>query len=193
MVRGERDALVADRAVRHEDHRVGVVLPQSAVQLRCMEFAGLRLAPVGRQTVEAGRQTTDAIRRDGFLERGKREIAVDVGGGGVLTVIGDVGDPQIRGIRSRPGINREIFGRCVVGRPGSLLTPAGLIRSGGGNQGDAAPCQRFWQMRQRNVFVLRPAIGRRVAERLVPAANPFEVGQRPTRTSRMGRDSPGDS
>ena len=93
--RGQADGLVADRAVGHQDRRVGPVLLAAANDLGHVDFERGLLAAVGGRAVKARGQAADAPGRRLPAQRGERKITAEVSGRGVLAVDRHMGDAQV--------------------------------------------------------------------------------------------------
>jgi hypothetical protein len=75
-------------------------------------------------------------------------------------------------------IDRIEFGAAIVFRAGTLIALGGIERGRGGDDGDAGMAEGFAQRLERGARVMRPAVGRLVADRLIIIARPRHVGDR---------------
>mgnify|MGYP006932279456 CR=1 FL=1 len=99
-------------------------------------------------------------------------------------VDGDMRDAQIVILGRVAGIDLIEFRRRVVGSARSLIALMGLIGGGGGDERDAALTQRFGERREGHIRIMRPAIGRAIAERRIIIADPHQIGN--GRIERLG-------
>ena len=90
----------------------------------------------------------------------------------------DMGDPQIVIDGSIPRIDRIKFCGRVVGCAGTLIALARLIRGGRGDQRNPAAGKRPSQWLERHLVIMRPTIGRAIAERLIIVADSLHIGDR---------------
>jgi hypothetical protein len=132
---GERDALVAHRAVGGEDGGIDAVVPAAGHDLRAVDLERDAMAAVGRQAVKARRDRADATALGGAVQLGQREPGAGVPGRGVLAVDADVRDAQVVVLGRIAGIDGVELRRRVIGSAGALVALVGLIGSGRGDDG----------------------------------------------------------
>ena len=108
----------------------------------------------------------------------QRKPGAAVLGRGVDAVVADVRDAQVVLLRGVAVIDLVEFGAAIVLRARALVALGGIIGGGRGDDGDARLRQRLLQRLERRLEVVRPAIGRRVADRRVVVARALHVGDR---------------
>ena len=116
--------------------------------------------------------------RGGAQQGRQREPRAAVFGGGVGAVVADMRDSQVVRLRRVAGVDLVELRPAVVGRAGPLVALVGPIGCGGGDNGHARAGERLAQRRERRLDVMRPAIGRGVADRRVVLAGALHVGDR---------------
>ena len=136
------------------------------------------MAAIGRRTEEARRDLADPPRGGGLQELRQRKPGAAVGSRGVLAVVADMRDPQIVLLGGVAVIDLVELGAAVVGRSGALIALGGIILRGCGDDGHARLRERLLQRLERRVDIMRPAIGRGVADRGVIIAGPLHIGDR---------------
>ena len=176
--RHQRQALVADGAVGDQQRGVCIVFATAGDDLGRVDLDRPALAAVGRRAVKARCQRADASHGRRPAQRGEREVAADVVGPRVPAVDRDMGDAQVVVLRGVARVDGVELGAGVVRRAGALVAAVGSIRRGGGDEGDAAFGQRPGQGLERHFGVMRPGIGRAIAQRLVPVARAAHIGDR---------------
>jgi hypothetical protein len=87
-------------------------------------------------------------------------------------------DAQIVRLRGVAVIDLVEFGAAIIGRTGALIALRRIVGGGGGDDGDARLRQRLLQRLERRIDMMRPAIGRGVADRGVVVAGPLHIGDR---------------
>ena len=129
----QRDRLVADRTIRHQQRGLGPILLASPQDLGRVHGHRMPDGAVGREPVEPRRQRPEEPPLGG-AQRRQGEPAVGILHRGVIPVDRDMGNPQIVIRPDIAGIDLVEFCRSVVGRPRPLVALAGLIGRRGGDQ-----------------------------------------------------------
>ena len=124
MPRDEAHRLVADRAVRHQDRRIGAVLAAAREQLRGIDLERDALAAIGRRAVKA--RGRPPIRPACGVQRRAAGSRTDVLRRRVQAVDRDVRNAQVVLLRGVARIHRIELGAAVVGRAGTLVALVGL-------------------------------------------------------------------
>src|SRR5207245_6317334 len=123
------------------------------------------VAAISRRTEETRRDFADPPRGGRLQELRQWKPGAAVGGRRMLAVVADMRDPQIVLLGGVAVIDLIELGAAVVGRPGPLIALAGIILRGCRDDGDARLRERLLQRLERRVDIMRPAIGRGVADR----------------------------
>src|SRR5205085_11098306 len=110
------------------------------------------------------------------LRQGKPGAAV--GCRRVLAIIADMRDAQIMWLRGVAVINLVEFCAAIIGSARTLIALLRIVRRGGGDDRHARLRQRLFQRLERRSDIMRPAIGRRVADRGIVVAGPLHIGDR---------------
>src|SRR5450432_1042669 len=96
----------------------------------------------------------------------------------MLAVVADMRDAQIMRLRGVAVIYSIELGAAIIRRTGTLIALRGIVGSGGRNDGHPRLRQRLFQGLERRIDIMRPAIGRAVADRGVVVASPLHIGDR---------------
>jgi hypothetical protein len=87
-------------------------------------------------------------------------------------------NPQIMRLRGIAVIDRIEFGAAIVFGARALIALGGIEGGRGRDEGDARLPKRLAQALERRPDIMRPAIGRGVADRLIIFAGPRHIGDR---------------
>ena len=175
---GQTHGLVTHRSNRDENDRVNLVLAHPLQQLRAIPVQGRAVAAVGRRAVKARRDLADPPGSGEPPQRRQREPGIAVLGCRMRAVVADMRDAQIVIAIGLAGIDRVELGGAVIRRARSLVALVRLIRRRRRDQPDPALGQRLVQRRERHLGVMRPAIRRAIAERLIIIADPRHIRDR---------------
>jgi hypothetical protein len=146
-------------------------------QLQRVDLDRHAMAAVGRHPVEARRERADAPRRRRPAQRAQGEIGPLVRTRRVLAVDRDMRDAQVGIAVGRARIDgEELDGGVVGGRV--LLAFARLERSRRGDERHPRLGQRLAQRLERDLRVVRPFIGRAIAQGLIVGAGPLDIADR---------------
>ncbi len=178
VARGETERLVADGAIGDEHSGIGGVLAQPREELRHVGLEHVALAAVAGHAVEAFRQRADPSAPRRLAQERQREPRAAVLHAGVHAVDLHVGDAHVVVDRAVARVHAVELHRGVVRRAGALRPLARLVRRRGGDQRNGGARERPRQPMERDVVVMRPAIGIAVAQREVPVARALHVGDR---------------
>ena len=178
MTRHQCRRLVTDRAVRDDDRDIDLVGLATREDLGRIDVDGDAMAAVGRRAEEARRDLADPPRGGSLQELRQRKPGAAVGRAGMLAIVADMRDAQIVLLGGVAVIDLVELGAAVVGRAGTLITLGGIILRGCRDDGYARLRERLLQRLERRIDIVRPAIGRRVADRGVIIAGPLHVGDR---------------
>jgi hypothetical protein len=96
----------------------------------------------------------------------------------VHAVISNMRNPQIMRLRGIAVIDRIEFGAAIVFGARALIALGGIEGGRGRDEGDARLPKRLAQALERRPDIMRPAIGRGVADRLIIFAGARHVGDR---------------
>ena len=169
---------MADRAVRHQHGDIDLVGQAAGEDFRGIDVDGDAVAAIGRRAEEARRDLADPPRGLRLQELRQRKPGAAVGRRGVLAVVADMRDAQIVLLRRVAVIDLVEFGAAIIRRARTLIALGRIIGRGRGDDGHARLRQRLFQRLERRVDIMRPAIGRGVADRGVVVAGPLHVGDR---------------
>ena len=87
-------------------------------------------------------------------------------------------DPQIVLLGGVAVIDLIEFGAAVIRSARALIALGRVILGSGGHDGHARLRQRLFQRLERRIDIMRPAVGRGVADRGVIVAGPLHIGDR---------------
>ena len=174
----QADGLVAHRAVRHQHRGIHLIFQAAREDFRCVGLDGDAMAAVGRCAEEARRDFADPARSSQPLQLRQREPGAAVVGRGVHAIIGDMGNPQVMRLRGIAVIDRIELGAAIVFGAWALVAPGGIERRRCRDDGNAGLGEGLAQGLERRTDIMRPAIWRGVADRLIIFAGPRHVGDR---------------
>ena len=136
------------------------------------------MAAVGRCAEEARRDFADPPLLREPLHLRQREPGSTVVGRGVHAIIGDMGNPHVMRLRGIAVIDRIELGAAIVFGARALVAPGGIERRRGRDDGNAGLGEGLAQGLEWRTDIMRPAIGRGVADRLIIFAGPRHVRDR---------------
>ena len=167
---------MTNRAVRHQHGNIYLVGETARQDFRGVDIDRDPVAAIGRRAEEARRDLADPPRGGRLQKLRQRKPGAAVGRRGVLAVIADMRDAQIMLLRGVAVINLVEFCAAIVGRARTLIALLRIVGRGGGDDRHARLRQRLFQRLERRVDIVRPAIGRGVADRGIVVAGPLHIG-----------------
>src|ERR1700678_1904206 len=168
----QADGLMAYRAIRYQHRGIHLILPATIEDFRCVGPDRNAMAAVGRCAEEPRSDFSDPSPTYEPLQCRPRTPGAAVVGGGVHAIIGNMRNPQIMRLRGIAVIDRIEFGAAIVFGARALIALGGIEGGRGCDEGNATLAKRLSQALEWRLDIMRPAIGRGVADRLIIFAAP---------------------